>query len=84
MAQGDDRSREAVEAREHRGVGRRGWDVGRVVVLEERAALGEAVDMRSGLAVVAVATHVVGAEAVDTEENDIGFFAGHGILAGER
>ena len=55
--------------------------MGRIVVLEQRAALGEAVDMRGGLAVVAIAAHVVGAEAVDTEENDIGLFRGHRILA---
>jgi hypothetical protein len=49
----------------------------RVVLLEERAALGESIDMRRGLALVAVAAHAVGAQAVDAEEDEVGFFCGH-------
>ena len=38
--------------------------------------------MGGSLAVISVATHMIGTQAVDAEENDVGFFRGHGILCG--
>ena len=77
VGQGDDAGGEAVHPGQHRGIGRSRRDVGGVVVLEQHALAGEPVDVRRRLSVVAVAAHVVGAQAVDTEEDEVERFSGH-------
>ena len=65
--------RKDVHAGKHGRVGAGGGDVGAESVFEEDALLGEAVQVRAGQPVIAVATHMVGPQRVDTEQDDVWF-----------
>ena len=55
----------------------------RVVLFKERAALGKFIDVGRCLAVIAVATHVVCAQAINAKQNEVCFFGGHSSLTKE-
>ena len=78
VAEGHHVGTEAIHAGQHRRVGRRGRNAGAEMVFKEGAARGQAADVGRRLPVIAVRTHVVTTEAVDTEKDDVGTFAGHG------
>ena len=48
----------------------------RVVLFKERAALGKFIDVGRCLAVIAVATHVVCAQAINAKQNEVCFLVG--------
>ncbi len=73
VAQGNHLGAKAIAPGEHGGVGGRGGDVRGVVALKERALFGEGIDVRGGLPVVAVATHVIRQQRIDGDEEDVGF-----------
>ena len=73
MAMGHQLRREDVHAGKHGRVGAGGGDMGAEGVFEEGALLGEAVQVRAGQPVVAVATQMVGPQRVDTEQDDVWF-----------
>jgi len=77
VRQRDDLRAEHIHAGEHVGVAARRRDVRAVVVLEERGALRKPVDVRRRQPVIAVRAHVVRAQRVDAEEQDIGKFVRH-------
>ena len=54
--------------------------MGRVVLFKERTTFGKLIDVWGRLAVIAVAAHMVGAQAINAEQNKVCFFGGHSIL----
>jgi hypothetical protein len=73
VTQRDDLRREDILPGQHRGVSACGRDIGAEGLLEERALFGELVDVRRRQAMIAVAAHVVAAQRVDAQQNDIRF-----------
>ena len=80
MSQRDDLRTEAVHTGEHRRIGAGGGYVGAVRSLKERTILSKPVYMRGGVAVITVATHVVGKKGINADEKDIRF-RGHRVMA---
>ena len=48
----------------------------RVVLFKERTALGKLINVRGRLVVIAVAAHMVGAQAINAEQDKVRFLVG--------
>ena len=71
VPQGHDLGAEGVQAGQHGRIGAGCGYVSAVGLLEQRAALGEPVDVGRGLAMVAVTAHVVGQQGIHAQQYDI-------------
>ena len=59
-----------VLARDQRGSGGQAGGIGAVVPVEPDAFPGDGIHMRGGIPTVAIASHMVGTERVDVEDDD--------------
>ena len=74
MAQPHDLGAEAVHTREHGSIGRGGRDVGAKGIFKQYTAGGETIQMGGGEALVAVAAHMVSAERIDSDQQNVRVF----------